>query len=77
MRIEKDHLGQEALPDDVYYGISTARALKLFDVSGYRWQRVFIYSLALVKQAALQSCHELGYIEDGKAQALLAAVKKS
>lgn len=76
MRIEKDHLGQEALPDDVYYGISTARALKLFDVSGYRWQRVFIYSLALVKQAALQSCHELGYIEDGKAQALLAAVKK-
>ncbi|MEN6391236.1 MAG: aspartate ammonia-lyase [Syntrophomonas sp.] len=76
MRIEKDHLGQEALPEDVYYGISTARALKLFDVSGYRWQRVFIRSLALVKQAALQSCHELGYIENDRALALLAAAER-
>lgn len=76
MRFEKDHLGQEALPDDAYYGISTARALKLFDVSGYRWQRVFIRSLALVKQAALQSCHELGYLNDDLAHALLAAVEK-
>lgn len=76
MRFEKDYLGQETLPEGAYYGISTARSLKLFDVSGYRWQRVFIRSLALVKQAALQSCRELNYIDDRIAVPLLAAVER-
>jgi aspartate ammonia-lyase len=75
MRMEEDHLGPEALPEDAYYGISTARALKLFDVSGYRWQRLFIRSLAMVKEAALQSCHELGHFDEDHARALLAAVE--
>lgn len=73
VRLEKDHLGEEQIPDDVYYGLSTSRARRLFDVSGYRWQPVFIRSLALVKQAVIQSCLDLGYIEKNKAQALLKA----
>ena len=33
MRIEKDYLGEVHLDDDVYYGISTFRALDNFNVS--------------------------------------------
>src|SRR3974390_2330321 len=28
MRIERDLLGEKAIPDDVYYGVQTARALE-------------------------------------------------
>ena len=75
MRVERDYLGEEALPEDVYYGHSTARALRIYDVSGYRWQRVFIKALAQVKQAVFTSLKELGYLEAEKADALLAAAR--
>jgi len=75
MRIEKDYLGEENLPEDVYYGHSTARALRIYDVTGYRWQRVFIKALAQVKQAAILSLKELGYLEEEKAEVLLVAAR--
>lgn len=75
MRVEFDHLGQESIPDDVYYGISTQRAMRLFDISGYRWQRLFIKSLAQVKQAAILTISELKYMEVEKAEALLQAAR--
>lgn len=75
MRTERDYLGEENLPEDVYYGHSTARALRVYDVSGYRWQRVFIKALAQVKQAALTSLKELGYLAEDKAEALLTAAR--
>jgi len=75
VRTERDYLGEENLPEDAYYGHSTARALRVYDVSGYRWQRVFIKALAQVKQAALTSLKELGYLAEDKAEALLAAAR--
>lgn len=75
MRLERDYLGEEKLPDDVYYGLATLRAMNLFDVSGYRWQRVFIKSLAQVKQAAILTIKELGHFESEKADAMLQAAK--
>jgi len=75
MRIEQDYLGEENLPDEVYYGLATLRAVRLFDVSGYRWQRVFIKSLAQVKQAAILTIKELGHMETDKADALLQAAR--
>lgn len=73
MRVESDYLGEENIPDDAYYGIATARAQKIYDVSGYRWQRVFIKSLAQVKQAAILTLKELNYLDASKADALLIA----
>ncbi|MBO8158908.1 aspartate ammonia-lyase [Thermosyntropha sp.] len=75
MRIEKDYLGEESVPEDAYYGLATVRASKIYDVSGYRWQRVFIKSIAQVKQAALQTIKDLGYMEENKADALLQATQ--
>lgn len=73
MRIEQDHLGRELIPEHRYYGISTARAMKLFNISGYRWPRVFIQSLAQVKMAALTTIKELGFMDEIRVQALLEA----
>ncbi len=75
MRIEQDYLGEENLPDEMYYGLATLRAVGLFDVSGYRWQRVFIRSLAQVKQAAILTIKELGHMETDQADALLQAAR--
>ena len=33
-RIERDPLGEQAVPDDAYYGIQTARAVENFPISG-------------------------------------------
>ncbi|MBP1761942.1 MAG: aspartate ammonia-lyase [Firmicutes bacterium] len=73
MRWESDYIGEEKLPDDVYYGLATLRAVNLFDVSGYRWQRIFIKSLAQVKQAAILTMKQLGHMDSDKADALLQA----
>lgn len=73
MRQERDYIGEESLPDDVYYGLATLRASNIFDVSGYRWQRIFIKSLAQVKQAAILTIKELGHMDSAKADALLQA----
>lgn len=73
MRWESDYIGEEKLPDDVYYGLATLRAVNLFDVSGYRWQRIFIKSLAQVKQAAILTIKQLGHMDSDKADALLQA----
>lgn len=74
MRLEKDYLGEEKIPDTAYYGINTARARRIYDVSGQRWPRVFIRSLAQVKRAALLTLKEMGELEGKKADALLTAV---
>lgn len=73
MRLERDYIGEETLPDDVYYGLATLRASNYFDVSGYRWQRVFIKSIAQVKRAAILTIKEMGHMEKTKAEALLQA----
>ena len=35
-RIERDPLGEYAVPDDAYYGVQTARAVENFPISGLR-----------------------------------------
>jgi aspartate ammonia-lyase len=73
MRRERDYIGEEILPDNAYYGLATLRAVNFFDVSGYRWQSIFIKSLAQVKQAAILTMKQLGHMESEKADALLQA----
>ncbi len=75
MRVESDYLGEEVIPDNAYYGIATARARKIYDISGYRWQRIFIKSLAQVKQAALLTLKELDYLDAPIADALISAAR--
>jgi aspartate ammonia-lyase len=60
MRIERDLLGEKAIPDDVYYGVQTARALENFHISGVSISQYpdLIRALAIVKLAAARANFE-------------------
>jgi aspartate ammonia-lyase len=72
-RKERDALGELELPDDVYYGIQTARAIKNFPVSGIRERPELIHAYALVKKAAALSNMELGVLDRERGQAIIKA----
>jgi len=60
MRIEHDLLGEKAIPDEVYYGVQTARALENFHISGVPISQYpdLIRALAIVKLAAARANFE-------------------
>ena len=60
MRIEHDLLGEKTIPDDVYYGVQTARALENFHISGVPISQYpdLIRALAMVKLAAARANYE-------------------
>jgi fumarate hydratase, class II len=62
-RIEKDSMGEMAVPKDALYGASTQRAVLNFPVSGYRFSRAFIRALGLIKWGAAQANHDLGLLD--------------
>lgn len=55
MRIEKDFLGEIEIPDEVYYGVQTTRALHNFSITGHLLNEDFIAALAIVKAAAARA----------------------
>ena len=52
VRIERDSMGEMAVPADAYYAAQTARALKTFHISDARFPRRFLAALGYVKAAA-------------------------
>ncbi len=62
IRIEKDVLGELEVPEEVYWGINTQRAILNFQISGKQFPTSFILSLALVKKACLLANIELNQI---------------
>jgi aspartate ammonia-lyase len=61
-RVERDLLGELAVPADAYYGVQTARALENFQISGVelRLYPNFIKGLAMVKLAAARANFDSG-----------------
>ncbi|HEV8297144.1 MAG TPA: aspartate ammonia-lyase [Acidimicrobiales bacterium] len=74
-RREHDLLGERDVPDDVYYGIQTLRALENFPISGVPLRSFghFIRSFALVKKAAAITNSELAELDPARRDAILAA----
>jgi fumarate hydratase class II len=72
-RIETDSMGPIEVPDDVYYGAQTQRAIDNFPVSGQRFPRRFIEALGLVKWAAAQENGARGDLPREIADAIAAA----
>jgi aspartate ammonia-lyase len=74
-RPEHDLLGDRDVPDHVFYGIQTMRALENFNISGVSLQfyPVLISSLAIVKMAAAKANHDLGLLEDDVHNAMVQA----
>jgi fumarate hydratase class II len=72
-RIERDSMGEMAVPADALYGASTQRAVLNFPISGQRFPRRFIQALAIIKQAAAETNAELGLLDRDVAAAIAAA----
>jgi aspartate ammonia-lyase len=62
-RIERDPLGEYAVPDDAYYGIQTARAVENFPISGLRAPAQLITATVFIKKAAAQTNVSLGRLD--------------
>jgi len=75
-RIEKDVLGEVEVPNDVYWGINTQRAIQNFQISGKRFPDIFIMSLAQLKKACLLANMELGLIDKDIGAPILQAVNE-
>lgn len=73
MRTEKDILGSINLEDNIYYGISTTRALYNFEVSNEVVNKKIIYELVNIKKQAAITNKKLKYIECDKANAIIKA----
>jgi fumarate hydratase class II len=76
MRIEKDSMGEMAVPDDALYGASTQRAVLNFPVSGRPMPEGFIRGLGLVKMACARANAELGHLTPTKAALIEAAARE-
>ena len=76
MRIEQDTLGKVKLPDDVYYGAQTKRAVDNFPISGLRLPRKFIKAQGVVKLAAARANGGLGEFDKKVFRAIEKAAKE-
>jgi len=75
-RTETDSLGPIEVPNDVYYGAQTQRAVENFPVSGQRFPRRFIEALGLVKWAAAQENAARGDVAQTIAGAIVTAAEE-
>jgi aspartate ammonia-lyase len=66
-------MGEMSLPDDVYYGIQTARAIANFAISGLKPLPTFVDACLLIKKATALVNAELGCIPMAMGMAIAAA----
>jgi aspartate ammonia-lyase len=72
-RVEKDSLGERAIPGNAYYGIQTARALENFPISGLRPKAAYVDATVQVKKAAAIVNKALGLLDARQADAIIGA----
>jgi aspartate ammonia-lyase len=72
-RIEKDSMGERQIPDTVYYGIQTLRAVENFPISGLKPLPTYVDACVLIKKATAIANGELGCIPEDISQAIVQA----
>ncbi|GMU98751.1 MAG: aspartate ammonia-lyase [Ignavibacteriota bacterium] len=74
-RSEHDLLGDREVPNEVYYGVQTLRAIENFMISGVtlNFHPVIIQALAMVKMAAAKTNNELGLLSKPVTDAIVQA----
>jgi aspartate ammonia-lyase len=76
VRIEKDFLGSQEVPADVYYGIQTLRAVDNFPITGYRIHEELIKAMAIVKKSAALANMEVKQLNTRLGEAIVAAAEE-
>jgi fumarate hydratase, class II len=72
-RTERDALGELTLPDEVYYGVQTARAVANFPVSGLKASPDLVRAYVMIKKAAALANVELKTLDLEKGNAIVRA----
>jgi aspartate ammonia-lyase len=72
-RIEKDPLGEKAVPAEALYGIQTLRAAENYPISGLRPLPAFVEAVVRIKRAAALTHKETKRLEARLADAIIAA----
>jgi aspartate ammonia-lyase len=72
-RIERDPLGEKAVPASALYGIQTLRAAENFPISGLRPLPAFVDAVVWIKRCAALTHRETGRLEPELADAIVRA----
>src|SRR4249920_1644505 len=72
-RLERDPLGEKAVPADALYGIQTLRAAENFPISGLRPLAQFVDAVVWIKRSAAMTHKETGRLEARLADAIVQA----
>lgn len=75
-RLEKDSIGELAVPVEAYYGVQTMRAIQNFPISGQPMPPRFVRTHALLKRAAAEVNFELGQLDEKLYKAISQAAKE-
>jgi aspartate ammonia-lyase len=75
-RVEKDFLGEKALPNHAYYGIQTLRAAENFPITGLKVQDELITAIAIVKKAAAEANMATGQLPAITGQVIVKAAEE-
>ena len=73
MRKEHDFIGELEVPDEVYYGVQTMRAIDNFHITGQVIDPDFVQSIARVKKAAAMANMATGRLDKKIGEALIEA----
>jgi aspartate ammonia-lyase len=72
-RIERDSLGERAVPAGAYYGIQTLRALENFPISGLKAKPAYVEATVRIKKCAALTNESLGLLDAKRAKVIVAA----
>lgn len=75
-RLERDSMGELAVPSNALYGAQTMRAVQNFPISDVRFPRLFLRALGVIKWAAASVNHDLGLLPADITQAVMAAAQE-
>ena len=73
MRKEKDSMGTIEVPDNVYYGAQTQRAVENFPISGITLSISMIQALGIIKRSAAIVNFKLGILDEERKNAIVQA----
>ena len=72
-RIEKDSLGEMAVPASAYYGAQTARAVQNFPISGLKPHPSYVWAVVIIKKCAARANMSTGRLPAEIGNAITAA----
>jgi fumarate hydratase, class II len=75
-RLERDTMGELAVPASAYYGVQTARAVENFPISDLRLPRSFIKAMGVIKHAAATVNESLGLLDKKITEAILTSSRE-